>query len=166
MINTYITSVRQAITAENWYCALALSLALPDICGSIEHPTEQSSKKRYVEWYDQYVAPKFQEVFPEGVGNLLLNGSDCYALRCSFLHNGSEDITSQRAQEVMEKFYFVQPLKGWSFNTRARGTMLIVQVDRFCLLVCNSADSWMNGRVLSGQQFLTTYNPKTDGILL
>lgn len=166
MIKTYVASIRQAITEENWYCALSLALALPDICGGIEYPTEQSSKERYVAWYDQYVAPKFQEIFSEGVGNLLLSGSDCYALRCSFLHNGSEDITSQRAQKVMEKFYFVQPLKNWSFNTRARGTMLIVQVDRFCLLVCNSVDGWMNCRVLSGQQFLTIYNPKTDGIPL
>jgi hypothetical protein len=165
MIKTYVNSVRQAITEENWYCALALTLALPDICGSIEHPTK-GSKERFVAWYDQYVAPKFQEVFSEGVGNLLLSGSDCYALRCSFLHNGSEDITSQHARKVLEKFYFIKPLMQWSFNTRARKKMLIVQVDRFCLLVCNSVDSWMNGRILNGQQFLTIYDPKTDGIPL
>ncbi|WP_394294000.1 hypothetical protein [Aeromonas rivipollensis] len=166
MIKEYVTSVRQAITEGNWYCALSLALALPDICGSIEYPTEQSSKNRYIAWYGQYVAHKFPEVFSEGVGDMLLSGSDCYALRCSFLHNGSEDITHQRAKEVMDRFYFVQPLDNWSFNTRTQGAMLIVQVDRFCLLVCNSVDAWMVGRVISEQKFLTIYNPKTDGVPL
>lgn len=111
MIQTYINSVRQAIKGENWYCALAFALALPDICGGLHQPSEQSSKKRFVDWYDQFVTPRFQEVFSEGVGNLLLRGSDCYALGCAYLHNGSEDIFSQRAQDVLKTMYFVQPLK-------------------------------------------------------
>lgn len=166
MIPSYINSIRQAITEKNGYCALALALALPDICGSIENPSEQSSKKRFVDWYDQYIAPKFFEVFSEGVGDLLLSGADCYALRCSFLHNGSEDITSQRAKDVLDKFYFVQPLENWSFNTHTRGRILIVQIDRFCHLVCDSVDSWLSGRVISDRQFLKIYNPKIDGIPL
>ena len=169
MINVYVDSICQAIDQQNWYAALAFALTLPDICGSVEQPDELSSKKRFVDWYNKYVTPKFQDVFSDGVGSLLLSGADCYALRCSFLHNGSGDITSQRAQEILETFYFIEPLKNWSVNTRTRGTMLIIQVDRFCLLICSAVNDWLSGKVdlaASGQPFLTIWNLKTDGMPL
>jgi hypothetical protein len=168
MIKTYVESIRKAVEEQNWYAALALALAIPDICGSIEQP-KRSSSKRYVSWYNKFVAPRFREVFSDATGSLLLRGSDCYALRCSFLHNGFEDISEQQAQRVLETFYFVEPLKNWSFNTRARGTMLIIQVDRFCLLICNAADSWLDNRGsrdFAEQSFLIIRNPRTDGIPL
>lgn len=169
MINTYIESIREAINQENWYAALAFALALPDICGGIEYPNEQSSKRRFIDWYDKYVIPRFHEVFSNGKGHLLLSGSDCYALRCSFLHNGSENISDQRAQEVLHTFYFIEPLANWKFNTRTRDKMLIMQVDRFCNLICNTAEEWLaniNEQVLISHPFLTIRNPKTDGIPL
>lgn len=167
MIKTYIESIRQAVDQQNWYAALAFALALPDICGSIEYPNDISSKRRFINWYNQFVAPRFHEVFSNSIGGLLLSGADCYALRCAFLHNGSEDITSQAAQEVLETFYFIKPIKFTSINTRTRGTMLIMQVDRFCLLICNTADEWLsakNGLTLTERSLLFIRDPRIDGM--
>lgn len=169
MINEYVTSILKSIENENWYAGLTLALTIPDICGSINTPNENSSKKRFIEWYDAFVLPRFSQVFSNGEGDLLLNGADCYALRCSFLHNGIENISNQRAKELLEKFYFIQPLKSWSFNTRSRNNMLIIQIDRFCKLICDAVDDWLKTRQdsdFSDKQLLKIYNPKTDGMPL
>ena len=47
MIEKYIESIKKSLNDENWYTALSLSLALPDICGGIDFPNEVSSKRRF-----------------------------------------------------------------------------------------------------------------------
>jgi hypothetical protein len=35
----------------------------------------------------------------------MLNGKDCYSLRCSILHEGSDDISTQQKRDILDKFY-------------------------------------------------------------
>lgn len=39
-----ILQIQKALNAEAYFPALALTLTLPDICGQVEYPTENSSK--------------------------------------------------------------------------------------------------------------------------
>ncbi|MCD4761634.1 hypothetical protein K8R32_01620 [bacterium] len=92
-----LQSIENSLKNKNWYSALVLSLILPDICGKFED-NNLSSSKRYPEWFEKYLGEKYGGY---------LSGNDCYALRCSFLHEGSNKITQQRAREVLDYLVFI-----------------------------------------------------------
>lgn len=85
-LNDYVSDIHRAAGAEAWYAALALALALPDMCGSIEYPQAKITY-RYVSWCERFVAPNDKN----------LTGADYYVLRCSFLHTGTDQIQNQQA---------------------------------------------------------------------
>jgi len=78
-MNQFVDAVRHAIKDENWFGALFMALAIPDICGSIEAPNA-SNKDRYTRWFKQYLGKKYSEEF--------FKAEDCYYLRCACLHEG------------------------------------------------------------------------------
>src|SRR4030066_211862 len=97
LMKNILKSIENSLQNKNWYSALILSLILPDICGKLEN-TSKSSSERYPEWFDKYLGKKY---------NGFLSGNNCYALRCSFLHEGSGNIEKQRAKENLDHFVFV-----------------------------------------------------------
>jgi hypothetical protein len=75
----------RSLCAGAQHSALALALALPDICGSIEYPTERNVGVRYGNGCDTW-------------GKMLaVSGADCYALRCAYFHSGSEEFRGPSA---------------------------------------------------------------------
>jgi hypothetical protein len=75
-LHRYLADIHHAMNAGAFYSALALSVAIPDICGGIEYPDEKKVAKRYQDWFDQccYMLQSY------------LSAADCYAIRCSYLH--------------------------------------------------------------------------------
>ena len=140
----FIDATRAALASGNWYAAVTVALTIPDICGRLENPQE-GSKARFVRWYDRYLLAKYQvPVGPTRKLETFLNGNDCYALRCAFLHQGEFEIDSQPARKVLERFHFTAPRPGMIVhNNIANGNTLQLQVDRFCFDVCESAESWL-----------------------
>ena len=55
MIDRIIHDIRGALNNNLFFAALNCALTLPDICGKAEYPSEQSSKKRYIDWYDKEI---------------------------------------------------------------------------------------------------------------
>jgi hypothetical protein len=93
-----LNSIEKSLGNKNWYSALVLSLIIPDICGKLEDNNEGSSK-RYREWFDKYLGQKYVN---------FLSGDDCYALRCSFLHEGSGNTEQQqRAKGILDHIVFI-----------------------------------------------------------
>ncbi len=134
-------SVEEAIAEKNWYAALALALALPDICGNLENPTT-TSQKRYIDWFDKYLLKIFtRNIGPEAELLVFLHGTDLYALRCSLLHEGGEDISVQRAKKVLDKLIFSIES---SHLLLIDDSILILNVAEFCQDVCQAVDEWFN----------------------
>lgn len=119
-------SLKSSISSGNWYGALFLALSLPDILGRIKYPN-MSSQKRYSLWFKEYIQEKYTT--RNGVH---LSGNDCYALRCSALHEGSEWIEKQRAREIVKRFKFYLPKEGIIYHNNMFGGTLQLQVDIFC----------------------------------
>lgn len=136
-MNRFVNAVRECLAAQNWYGALALALTLPDICGKLQDSGEPSSRKRYVRWFDQYLATKYR-LNVGGMELVFLTGADCYALRCSFLHGGADDITDQQTRDVLSRFFFTTQPK---HLIRVADT-LTVNVTRFCEEICSAVDQW------------------------
>lgn len=138
-------ALETAVTERNWYGALFMALALPDICGHLENPGEKSSQKRYEQWFDIYVAPKYRHRV--GAGQTLhefLSSSDCYALRCAMLHEGSDKIMGQRARQALERFHFTEPPPSGSVHCNQVNNILQLQVDIFCQDTLSGLRDWLN----------------------
>ncbi len=146
LINNFVSCIKLAIKNENWYAALILALIMPDICGKLEHP-KSNSQKRYVDWYDKYISKKytFRDV-DTNKDSIFLSGNDCYALRCSLIHEGQQDITTQTARQKLQKINFVVPKKGTNrHNMNFSNIELQLEVDRFCLDMCSAVEQWIKG---------------------
>jgi hypothetical protein len=132
----FIQSIEKSIEFENWYSALTLALTLPDICGRLNNP-KNGSQKRFEEWFNKYVLHNYESPF-HGEGFTFLSGADCYALRCAFLHEGRDDVTRQRAREVVSRF---------SFSTTGShkcmfDTVLLLNLQSFCTEICEGVRFW------------------------
>lgn len=142
-MDRFVSAIRGAIDQRNWYAALALSLTMPDICGRLESPN-QRSQKRYVQWCDKYLTPRYTSpVGPASVPHIFLNGDDCYALRCAVLHEGSDEIVTQQARKALESFFFVAPIDGIVIHNNQVGSRLQLQVDIFANDICAGVDRWI-----------------------
>ena len=128
-MNNLLQSIGQSLNTGNYYAALAMALAIPDICGWIEDPNSKS-KARYISWFERYLQSKYvRQATAHMPEHTFLTGSDCYALRCAFLHEGRENIIEQRARQVLESFQFVVPPSGWTVHKNKVNNALQLQVD-------------------------------------
>jgi hypothetical protein len=83
--DNYLDQTERALDADLYYPALALGLALPDICASCELPSSrQTNQLTYQDWCLIYMKQSL------GVHEL-------YALRCAFLHNGTTEFTERQS---------------------------------------------------------------------
>ena len=143
-MNNLLRSIEHSLQTGNHYAALAMALALPDICGWVEDPNSHS-KPRYIKWFEKYLQRKYTlqatDIRPE---HIFLKGSDCYALRCAYLHEGREDISEQRAQEALEAFQFVVTPEGWTVHMNQTNNTLQLQVDIFCREVVEGATQFLS----------------------
>ncbi|CAM3609850.1 hypothetical protein BS639_18530 [Rouxiella silvae] len=146
-MNNFIKALDTALKTENWYGVLFISLTLPDICGKVDEPKCTSSQRRTNNWFNKYLKPKYtHNLGPDGkMEHVFLSGNDFYALRCALLHEGSGDITSQRAREVLDEFAFVMPgVRGNSRHMIQDNQTLQLQVDNFGNEMLDALQQWLN----------------------
>ncbi len=138
----FIESIKTALSNKNWYVALVSCLTLPDICGKIEFPYLKG-KNHYIEWFNKYLLSLYtSKIGPEHKKHIFLSGKDCYALRCSFLHEGGDDITNQTIKETLDNFNFITPSKSIIHCNQMNSTLQL-QVDIFCKDIINAVEKWL-----------------------
>jgi hypothetical protein len=81
--DSYLSQIEQALGAGLYYPALALSLAVPDICASCELAPEVSSADKYQNWCTRYFRIN------------TLEAHEIWTLRCAFLHNGTAKFSTR-----------------------------------------------------------------------
>ncbi|WP_162510584.1 hypothetical protein [Treponema endosymbiont of Eucomonympha sp.] len=144
-----IEAVKLSLDTRNWYSALIVVLTMPDIAGKIEYPSINKSGERYASWFNDYCGDKYKkEIGPNHDEHVFLNGNDCYALRCSYLHEGVSDTSHQSAHDLLENFKFVVPELGVKKHCNLEGKRLQVQVDEFCKDILGGIKNWL--RVIKG----------------
>jgi hypothetical protein len=99
-IREYINDIELSLSIDAVYSALALALALPDICASmhLRNAEDATTRTKYVRWCRQYVT-----TYARGRGARAFRTSHIYALRCAFLHNGTTRLLQRhnRARGVL-----------------------------------------------------------------
>ncbi|WP_461811989.1 hypothetical protein [Faecalimonas sp.] len=88
------SEIEKARNANCFLSALALALTIPSVCSFHQYGKENESI-RYPKWYNEYV-----------VGyEKILDGKECYALRCALLHNGDDRLTKQSVLKKNREIY-------------------------------------------------------------
>jgi hypothetical protein len=138
-----VIAAKAAVAQGTWHAALAIGLAMPDICGRIENPLK-SPKARFVEWYDRFLLKRYQaSIGATRTLRTFLGGLDCCALRCAFLHQGEFGIDDQRARQALRHFHFTAPRQGFLVHMNEVNSVLQLQVDTFCLDVNDAVEEWL-----------------------
>lgn len=149
----FVGAIEKALKDENWHAALGLALCMPDICRSLEVPGSRGRAK-YAHWYDRYLLPKYTVDYgpvrtygtiTTGGVKVLMSGRDCYALRCAYLHEGTDSTELQDAREALNRFHFVyQSLDGYppAHRNLINGDTLQLWVDAFCREMCEAIRQW------------------------
>jgi len=146
-MDNIIKSIENSLQNKNWYSALVLSLILPDVCAKLED-NGKSSSVRYPEWFNTYLGKKYDG---------FLSGNDCYSLRCAFLHEGSSNIETQKAKDVLDHFVFVangahcNRFSNCHFgDTKYDGKdFLQLSVNNFCQDMIKATKQWLNDRSIN-----------------
>jgi hypothetical protein len=99
-----VADMNHAVESGAYISALSLALTIPDVCGLRRYHDVNgignNVGKRYAKWFDEYVAiwdyrePPRETGFSQDIDKPTLvstyfTGSDCYRLRCSYLHEAS-----------------------------------------------------------------------------
>lgn len=94
MVEKIISDCEKALENNLYFAALNLALTLPDICAKAKYPNEKNNKKRYVDWYEEYIS-KYEKV-PDDIHMPYESGELIYSLRCSVLHQGNPNIDEKK----------------------------------------------------------------------
>lgn len=126
-IKPYIHAVENGVKQKNWILSMMGSLSLIDICSSMSAIDGQTNGNKYAKWFDKYCT-QYKVSFernsnePDKFTNIAdynnwmqsevkikgemmnkeytyFNGLLAYALRCSFLHNGSGEMSEQNVHK-------------------------------------------------------------------
>jgi hypothetical protein len=145
-----LDSVRRAVETENWLAGLALTLALPDICASIEVGRAKPPGVRYRDWWKDY----FGESYRYGESQTdYLNGEEVYLLRCAYLHQGSDLSDPEKAEcrkTVIKEFNFFLPSDPSDPALKRDGTRLLLNARRFCEEMCSRVKEWDENALSNG----------------
>ena len=106
MISKIIQEIKSSLCNKNYYVSLISSLTLIDIVTSIENNGSTSGTK-FANWFEANLSNKYKHrTGHNSAETIFLNGLDCYALRCSILHNGSDFTGQQNKSNMLERFRF------------------------------------------------------------
>ncbi|UPO98443.1 hypothetical protein [Cetobacterium somerae] len=137
-------SILNSLKEKNWYAALTVSLLIPDICGNLEFPHEQVGK-RYKQWVEKYLQDKYTSyVGADRKKIIFLSAQDCYNLRCSLVHAGSDKVSDKAVKDSLSKFHFVIPDERLIIHNNLINDALQLDIGIFCRDMCNSLDEWLN----------------------
>jgi len=136
-VKRFTEAIKGCLDSQNWYGAIFIALAVPDICGTIAYPKEKYSKERYKNWFNAYLSKHYRKYY-KGKDVIFMTASDCYALRCSIFHCGVDDTSMQKAKENIDKFWF----SANNYHLIKSKNKLIINVTSFCEDVIQAVEDW------------------------
>jgi len=145
-----IREIKNAISAGCHQSALSLALTLPSICSAIEYPTISNESDRYPKWCDNFM--DFNDAKPDiaGFEAAELNGVICYALRCSFLHCGNDDILQQKIftknNMKITSFQLTPSTSNFGYRYGVNESEVICQIniEYLCNMICDAVEKYYN----------------------
>lgn len=145
-----INDIRNALNNGTYYCALALALTLPDICGQVENHLKSGDRNSYIKWVNDYIEEKDYKSPLAGFEAQEFTGEMCYSLRCKVLHNGNTDVKNEKLNVFVDDFILTFPsdknyYNGFVYIEKANGkTITHIGIDYVCERICDAAEKFYN----------------------
>lgn len=145
-LDNFIQSIKSSIETKNYFSALIIALTLPDICCSIEDTNRRSGGEKYAKWFERYVQNKYtSKIGYEQTEHIFLNGYECYALRCTYLHKGMNEIINEKIlKKLKKKSKKIEFMAEMRTDQCSIGDVLILKLETFCENIISGVDSWLN----------------------
>ena len=156
MIQALVDEIRKAMDNDLLLVALSTALTLPDVCGKVAFPNEQSSRIRYINWFENEIGQYERSPHRDGPEMPYISGKVLYSLRCSFLHSGNPNVDNsqlERYHELPIDHFSLKKEKSNQFNIY--GDMREVSTDgiktersytmsirRICMIICDVAEAY------------------------
>ena len=131
-----LTQIESSLKNGDFLLALFICLAMPDICGALGSKNGQANGNRYKAWFDKYVSNKYH-------GNL--DGSNCYAFRCSALHQGR----AKHKNLGYSRILFADPTSASVpiMHNNVLNDALNIDVRNFCQDIVEGVRAWIKDMV-------------------
>jgi len=142
----YLDSIRLSLVTNNYFGAIAMALTLPDICSSIEAQNNKTNGDKYCDWFNRYLSQKYTIPADEwSEEKVLFSAKECYAARCSFLHQGTNLTSHQRILQGIERAApSVSFMKGTLISKVSRNDHKVtLDVDNFCQNMIGAVERWI-----------------------
>ena len=148
-----VDQLEQSLNAQLYYLSLFTALAIPDIAGAFDSADGTASGKKYAEWYEKWVRPRFAEsvralMTTRGLPSLRdlpenpLTGDACYIFRCSLIHQGR----TQHQRAPFERILFIEPgtTDAVVIHYHVIDKALMIDVKSFCREIVDGARLWLD----------------------
>lgn len=122
-----VEAIIKSLKEKNYYSALFLTIILPSICGALESDDGEDTRTKYIGWYNRYI------------DDLMLKGEDCYALRCSLLHQGR---TTHRSSSFSRVLFTYPHTSGTTLHNNFIEGALNLDIPLFCNRVLKAVERW------------------------
>jgi len=144
-VNQFLYSIKRSLETENWFSALFISLAIPDICGGIEdnaHGKENSHGDRYKQWLDENLQREYSHI----------NNEALWELRNSFFHTGTHidkklniklSYSDKEDAELLPVTYHDSPFHDSHIKFGTDVAYVHFRIDIFCKDICNALEEWL-----------------------
>lgn len=144
-----LNEINAAVTHGAPFLAIAMAVALPDICVSLISPDGRTNGERYKAWCAENLGKEFS----------FLTGDDLWSMRCGVLHNGRFGDLKHNVARVI----FALPGKATLVNCQLNDAYVYSAVD-FCKNFTQAVYQWMeknkeNEMVKANTPRLMQYRP-------
>lgn len=141
-----LLQIKTATDNNLYYLALLTTLALPDICSSLESADGKTSGAQYKDWYNKYAFGKCSTE---------LDGHNCYKFRCSTLHDGHTQDDGLKYSRIL----FIEPSStyGSVVHDNILEGALNIDLKTFCYAMIDAVHKWLLD-VKDNPNFITNYS--------
>ena len=135
-MDQFIKAINKSLKDENWFSAFFMAISVPDISGGLSKNPPKGNKKRFLKWFDNYLASEYK----------FISGEAFWQLRCSILHSGTHiDKKLKKAlsgAELLIVTYHESPFHDYHVQWVKNRSFVFLRIDKFCEDVCNALKKW------------------------
>lgn len=162
-METLFSEIENSLKSGNYYAALFMILAIPDICVSLRDGKTMGDK--YIDWFEKELPSVYRAH---------MSGNDCYAFRCAVLHQGRNEILDHHTKKgSIDKFIILSPLTashlgslgGIYYNGVLQPTKTILNIHNFAKDMIVAARNFIVNNKLSEKNIIKIETYYDDGII-
>ncbi len=141
----FTKSIEDSLISKNYFAALIMALTLPDICCSLEDENRRTSGKKYARWFEKYVGHHYiSHIGLDQVKTTFLSGEECFALRCSYLHKGTNNIEDEKIiKDYESKSVKIEFMAEMTSDCLKLNNILLLKLETFCYRIIEGVNNWL-----------------------